>query len=528
MKKILVLIIFIGFLFWSFLWVNALWDKSKNKINSVFTQFILKVDKNNSSIDKKIFIYKNVVKKIVKLEKKYSGEKLLIINFLKSKIDKKILDLEFKRKIIFINLKNKEKNKEKLVNESNKDIIDESNKEVISAEYDNRIRTSSKKNRPKIVIEDNSGTWSSEDENWNNTGSWSSEDENWNNTGTWSSENENWNDTGTGSSEDEEWTGTWTINNSSFLEKNTIIVRTPENFVHKWAAENHLKLFRDKWVKTIILLVKNDEDLAHMDSGETFYKSSIAPIAKDYKDWDFDALEYTINFAHNNNMKVYAWIPQFHDKVPINNNPDLQMKYFDWENILNYNPNNEYFLNPISEEVQNYQISIIEEVTENYDIDGIFIDWIRFDDYNMDFSLETRNKFQNLTNINPLEIDFTTDNDNRKAWNNFRQDEIAKYIEKVSNSVKSIKPDLKLWAFILPVEMKEVAQNPNKFEDYLDYIWVMLYNVDWWYPEEWIYNGATEDIKNNMDDDSKILAVLDIPSCENPEIRNKLSKKKCR
>ncbi len=259
-----------------------------------------------------------------------------------------------------------------------------------------------------------------------------------------------------------------------------------------------------------------------MDSGELFYSGTLAPIAQDYQTWNFDALEYTIDFAHNNDMKVYAWLPQFHDKVVINNNPANQMMYLSGTGVAFYNPNGEYFANPVSSTVQDHQIAIIEEVTRNYDIDGLFIDWVRFDGYAMDMSQATRDKFQDFTGIDALTIDFTTDNTQRQAWNNFRQDEIATYIHRVSDSVKAIKPDLELWAFVLPVEMKEVAQNPSKFEEYLDYIGVMLYNADWWYPEEWIYTTATQDIKNALTDDSKILAVLDIPSCENAQITAEL------
>jgi cysteine-rich repeat protein len=301
------------------------------------------------------------------------------------------------------------------------------------------------------------------------------------------------------------------------------IIRTPENFVHSSAAEEKLNLFKEKGITTIILLVKNDEDLAHMDSGEVFYNSSIAPIAFDYQSFNFDALAYVVDFARDNNMKIYAWLPQFHDKVVVDGNADLQMRQIDVNgNIDFYNPNGEYFVNPISPEVRNYEISLLKEVAQNYDIDGIFLDWIRFDDYNMDFSVYTINKFQNSYNINPMEIDFSTDNEQRRAWNEFRENEIATFVSQASQEIKEIKEKLAVGVFILPLEMKEVAQNPSKFEDSLDFVAPILYNDDWGYPESWIYDTAVVDATDNMTDNSKILVTLDVDYCSKFDLWNNI------
>ena len=307
------------------------------------------------------------------------------------------------------------------------------------------------------------------------------------------------------------------------LGEKIAIVRTPENFVHSSAAEEKLNLFKEKGITTIILLVKNDEDLMHMDSGEVFYNSSVAPIASDYQNFSFDALSYVVSFARDNNMKIYAWLPQFHDKVVINGNADLQMRWIDIDgNIDFYNTNGEYFANPVSPEVRNYEISLLKEVAQNYDIDGIFLDWVRFDDYNMDFSTYTINKFQNSYNINPIEIDFSTDNEQRRMWNEFRENEIATFINQASQEIKEVKEKIAVGVFILPLEMKEVAQNPSKFEDSLDFVAPMLYNDDWGYAENWIYDTAVADIVDNMTDDSKILATLDLDDCSKFDLWNNI------
>ena len=46
------------------------------------------------------------------------------------------------------------------------------------------------------------------------------------------------------------------------------------------------------------------------------------------------------------------------------------------------------------------------EIAKNYEVDGIVIDWVRFDDYNMDLGNETRTQFRAATGIDPIDIDF--------------------------------------------------------------------------------------------------------------------------
>ena len=57
--------------------------------------------------------------------------------------------------------------------------------------------------------------------------------------------------------------------------------------------------------------------------GYVYYKSKIAPIAKGYR--NFDVLKSMIK-AHKKSIKVYAWVPQFHDRAALKKYPNAQMK----------------------------------------------------------------------------------------------------------------------------------------------------------------------------------------------------------
>lgn len=52
------------------------------------------------------------------------------------------------------------------------------------------------------------------------------------------------------------------------------------------------------------------------------------------------------------------------------------------------------FVNPIHQEVENYELGIIEELVRNYDIDGIVLDRARYNNINADFSDLSKVKFE--------------------------------------------------------------------------------------------------------------------------------------
>ena len=77
----------------------------------------------------------------------------------------------------------------------------------------------------------------------------------------------------------------------------------------------------------------------------------------------------------------------------------------------------EFFLNPLNAAARDYQRSLIEEIARDYDVDGIVVDWVRFDDYNMDLGDETRAKFKASAGSDPIDIDFSKENPQRTHWN---------------------------------------------------------------------------------------------------------------
>lgn len=268
-----------------------------------------------------------------------------------------------------------------------------------------------------------------------------------------------------------------------------VIVRTVENFKNHSDVVKFMNSAANRHVSVINLNVKEDEDDT-VPSGYVFYDSSIAPVAPGYA--QFDALADVIAEAHARDIQVRAWIPQFHDRAAFDHDPAWRMMALKDGQIVPFTGSNgsEYFVNPLHPDVQAYERSIIREIVANYDVDGVVLDWLRFDDYNMDLSDYTRQAYSAAYGYDPAAIDFATDNAKRRQWNDWRTTRIGEYVRDVANDIDRLVPDLFTGVYILPPEFAEVGQDAGKFKDYVDFVSPMAYFADWGFDPDWVYNGT--------------------------------------
>lgn len=266
-----------------------------------------------------------------------------------------------------------------------------------------------------------------------------------------------------------------------------VIVRTGENFRSEADVKQFVESAAQNRVSVIHVLVKQDED-GNIGSGHAYYASAIAPVAPGYA--GFDVLATMLTAAHARQIKVWAWIPQFHDQVAALRQPEWQMRSLQNGQVQPFTGKNqrEFFVNPLHPQVQDYELSIIAEVVSRYPVDGITLDWIRFDDYNMDLGPVSLSLFQaRHPNVDPLRIDFSRASPERELWNEFRTDGIAAYTQRVR---KALPPDLPLGLFALPPEFVEVGQDAGKFSHQLKMLSPMCYYLDWGYPLQWLWSSC--------------------------------------
>ena len=265
-----------------------------------------------------------------------------------------------------------------------------------------------------------------------------------------------------------------------------VIVRTAENFATAADVTQFVALAAQNSVTRINLLVKQDED-GSIASGQVFYRSAIAPSASGYA--NFDVLQAMLDASKAHNIRVRAWIPQFHDQVAAKLQPAWQMMAASQGRVAPYTGtrNQEYFVNPLHPEVQAYELSLIQEVTRRYPVDGVMLDWIRFDNYNMDLSDTTRQQYLARFQVDPLTLDFSKPSAALSQWNDYRTDGIAAYVQRVRNALPANMP---LGVYILPPEFVEVAQDAGKFNTWIDSLGPMCYFVDWGFSLNWVWSSC--------------------------------------
>ena len=127
------------------------------------------------------------------------------------------------------------------------------------------------------------------------------------------------------------------------------------------------------------------------------------------------------------------------------------------------NPSNSYgtkFLNPANDEVQQFLLTILGDLAK-YDVDGIFLDRCRYNDFASDFSTVSKNKFETYigetitnypndiivpgTGYYPLSSSMPK---YFKKWMEFRVKTIHDFVEKARNKVKSVNSDIDFGMYV--------------------------------------------------------------------------------
>jgi hypothetical protein len=113
------------------------------------------------------------------------------------------------------------------------------------------------------------------------------------------------------------------------------------------------------------------------------------------------------------------------------------------------------FVNPILPEVQAYELALMEEVVSHYQIDGIVLDRVRYNDIHSDFSPQSKAAFEEFLGKNIknwpkdiLRLSFVNGKKHveygplAKDWFFFRSLGIKEFFIKARNRVKELRPDV--------------------------------------------------------------------------------------
>jgi uncharacterized lipoprotein YddW (UPF0748 family) len=207
-------------------------------------------------------------------------------------------------------------------------------------------------------------------------------------------------------------------------------------------------------------------------SGTAYYQSSYEPWGyyAGYQYPGYDPLEYAIEEAHKHGLELHAWFNVFQTSstypgTPAAEHPEWICRDQNGIPMTSYRS-----VSPGLEEVKNYTINVAMEIVRNYDIDGLHLDYIRWNEHTNTgreavepiMELQRRDglisseELQNLNN-NPSGR-YLYDYNHRfssgipegfDSWENWWRWSVTTFVETLHDSIQSVKPQVRLSAAVL-------------------------------------------------------------------------------
>lgn len=227
--------------------------------------------------------------------------------------------------------------------------------------------------------------------------------------------------------------------------------------------------------------------------GTAFYRSKIEPWADELggRDPGFDPLAVACREAHRRGLGLHAWVnvmPGWRGKKPPTNPRQLYHAHPDWfwrDEAGRRQPLGWYnSLNPCYPEVRRYLVAVMREIVNNYPVDGLHLDYIRFPNewhasygrarHVPDYPRDPRTlaMFRQATGHTPGSAP--------RLWDHWRTEQVTRLVREIRAMVRKVRPRVALSAAVgaVPVEAKRRHfQDVRKWVDegLLDLVFPMNY-----------------------------------------------------
>gem|GEM_PF-113773 len=252
--------------------------------------------------------------------------------------------------------------------------------------------------------------------------------------------------------------------------------------------------------------------------GDAFYKSSIEPRAELLTNEGFDPLAYLISQAHGSGLEVHLWLNTFlvwsAPWKPANSG-HVMISHPDWvamradKKSLSELSREEIeslgiegvFLAPGNPEVREYLRSIVRELVQNYDADGIHLDYIRYPDMTVGYDDATRTEFMRRYGVDPEQIEGDRGvaallgekgrRDLGILWEKWRVSSVDALVDSVHGDLKALKPRVKLSAAVIADSRSAIGKHAQDWP-----AWIKRGAIDFAVPM--CYSASTRFVVNQV------------------------------
>lgn len=190
-------------------------------------------------------------------------------------------------------------------------------------------------------------------------------------------------------------------------------------------------------------------------NGTVAFRSRLEPWAEEFgfQDPGFDPLAVAVQEAHRNDLRIEAWVnvmPGWKGKTPPPVPDQLYNAHPDWflsDESGDRQPLGDFYviLNPCLPEVRRHIVGVVQEVLNNYEVDGIHLDYVR---YAWETSKDARQRyprdpvtlrlFQQQTGKRP--------DDDPRAWDDWRANQLTRLVEEIRDRLNKRRPGATLTA----------------------------------------------------------------------------------
>jgi uncharacterized lipoprotein YddW (UPF0748 family) len=212
--------------------------------------------------------------------------------------------------------------------------------------------------------------------------------------------------------------------------------------------------------------------------GDAFYNSKYESKAESIKDPNFDPLAYILKLNHTDSIRIHAWLNVFYvwskDTLPrdqnhiVNQNKSWLAQPKDHADLLKNYPNavkdaniEGLYVSPLHPQAQTHFLDIVKDILQNYRVDGIHLDYIRYPDQSFDFHPGVVKGFRNRYVLNPEQFLTNPEVFAQKFslagyevfyyhWRRYLMDGLSDFVRRISLTVKKYSPDLIVSAAVKP------------------------------------------------------------------------------
>lgn len=242
-----------------------------------------------------------------------------------------------------------------------------------------------------------------------------------------------------------------------------------------------------------------------INAGYPIYPSRIAPQQNPLtRHWD--PLEAAVRLGKERGIEVHAWVWLFaagnrrHNAILnlptnypgplINANPGWAG--YDRQGRMVPVGQDKPFLDPANPEVRSYLMRMLQELTNNYDVDGVQFDYVRYPfqdpgaNRTYGYGTAARLRFRDMTGLDPAvlspraDASLSTYEQRRQRqlwqrWTDFRVEQVSSFVAEASQMLRQQKPGLTISAAVFAKPTHERVQKIQQDWE----TWAKRGDVDW-------------------------------------------------